>query len=42
MKAIKQKRNVKAHIELPVKGDKKKEFVLKHPPSLKPKSKRAK
>jgi hypothetical protein len=42
MKAINKKRNVKAKVKLPVKGDNKKEFVLKHPPSLKPKSKRAK
>jgi hypothetical protein len=41
MKIIK-KRNVKAQIPLPVKGDKKTDFAIKHPPSLKPKNKRAK
>ena len=42
MKQITQKRNVKAHIELPVKDMKKTEFAVKHHPDLKPKNKRAK
>jgi hypothetical protein len=36
MKKIIEKRNVKAMIPLPVKGDKKKEFVLKNPPNVRP------
>lgn len=36
MKKIIQKRNVKAMIPLPIKGDIKKERVLKNPPSLRP------
>jgi hypothetical protein len=42
MKAIDKVRNVKAKVLLPVKGTGKKEFVMKHPPDLKPKNKRAK
>jgi len=35
-------RNIKAQVPLPVKGNKKMEVILKNPPNLKPKSKRAK
>jgi hypothetical protein len=36
MKKIIQKRNVKAMVPLPVKGDIKKEEAIKNPPSLRP------
>jgi len=42
MKEIIKKRNVKAHIELPKKGNSKTEFAITHTPNLKPKNKRAK
>ncbi len=42
MKAIVQKRNVKATVPLPKKESLKKELAIKHPPTLKPKNKRAK
>ncbi len=42
MKSIKPKRNVKALVPMQEKGDKKKEFAVKHHPDLKPKNKRAK
>ena len=42
MKAITQKRNVKATIPLPKKESVKKELAIKNPPNLKPKNKRAK
>ncbi|MES2930216.1 MAG: hypothetical protein V4665_00310 [Patescibacteria group bacterium] len=42
MKAIKKARNSKAQIPLVMKGNKRMETVIKHPPDLKPKNKRAK
>ena len=42
MKPINIKRNVKAQVPLPIKGDINKEFALKHKPNLKPSNKRAK
>jgi len=42
MKTILKPRNVKAHVPIMVKGNKKTEFAVKNPPNLKPKSKRAK
>lgn len=42
MKLITKKRNVKAEVPLPTKPQSKKEFAVKHPPTLKPKNKRAK
>ena len=42
MKPINIKRNVKAQVPLPIKGDFKKEFNLKHKPALKHQNKRAK
>lgn len=34
-------KNVKAQVSLPIKGDMRKELILKNPPNLKPKNKRA-
>jgi hypothetical protein len=42
MKAIKIKRNVKAQVPMPIMGNSRKEFALKHRPDLKPQNKRAK
>ncbi len=42
MKAIEQKRNVKAQVPMKKKGSSKTEFAIKHTPNLKPKNKRAK
>lgn len=36
MKKIIEKRNVKAKVPLPIKGDIKKETVFKNPPKLRP------
>lgn len=42
MKSIQPKRNVKAQVPMPVKGNTKTEFAVKHKPNLVPKNKRAK
>ncbi len=42
MKPITQKRNVKASVPLPQKGDNRTERGIKHQPDTKPKNKRAK
>ncbi len=42
MKPITQKRNVKASVPLPQKGDSRTERAVQHRPDTKPKNKRAK